>query len=155
MLKKYFGVLCLTFTLALTAIAPASAASEPQSRKNNVDTTFSFVFDLLGKANTTGRAKQDDSGTYIVAYTMCAGGFDVYVDGYDATTGRWVDCTDTRNGQPHLRTTYNPGLVSQFVYERGYRTARLGGHKWFADSSVTGVWSPDSVGSYRYLTPNT
>lgn len=155
MLKKYFGVLCLTFTLALTAIAPASAASEPQSRKNNADTVFSFVFDILGKANTTGRAKQDDSATYIMAYTICGGGFDVYVDGYDATTGRWVDCTDKATGQPHLSTTYNPGLIRQWVYERGYRTARLGGHKWFADASATGVWSPDSVGSYRYLTPNT
>ena len=70
MLKKYFGILCLTFVLALTAIAPASAASEPQSRKNSTNTKFVFDFDILGKANTLGRAKQDDSGTYVMAYTM-------------------------------------------------------------------------------------
>ncbi|HCO63048.1 MAG TPA: hypothetical protein DIT49_06690 [Clostridiales bacterium] len=155
MLKKYFGILCLTFVLALTAIAPASAASEPQSRKNSTNTKFVFDFDILGKANTLGRPKQDASGTYVMAYTMCGGGFDVYVDGYDATTGRWVDCTDKAKGQPHLRTVNQGRLISQWVYERGYRTARLGGHRWLSDSPVTGVWSPDSSGNYPYLTPNT
>lgn len=72
--------------------------------------------------------------------------------GYDSNAGEWVDCTDkTTRGQPHLKTTNNPGLISQWVYEDGYRTARLGGYKWGSNRSATGLWSPDSAGSYRYL----
>lgn len=96
--------------------------------------------------------KTDTSGTYIIANTICNGGFDVYVDGHDSSAGEWVDCTDkTTRGQPHLKTTNNPGLISQWVYENGYRTARLGGYKWGSNRSATGLWSPDSAGSYRYL----
>lgn len=142
--------------MMVSAMALPASAAEIQPMNNHDDTSFAFSFNNLGRSNTTGRAKQDDTGTYINAYTMCNGGFDVYVDGYNTNTGNWVDCTDkATRGQPHLRTTYNPGLISQWVYENGYRTARLGGYKLFASQSVTGVWSPDSQGSYRYLGSST
>lgn len=125
---------------------------ETATCNNHDDTAFSFAFSDWGRSNTTGRSKTDTSGTYIIANTICNGGFDVYVDGYDSSAGEWVDCTDkTTRGQPHLKTTNNPGLISQWVYEDGYRTARLGGYKWGSNRSATGLWSPDSAGSYRYL----
>lgn len=137
-------------------MVPASADTWLQPYKNHLDTTFEFKFDIWGKANSEGRAKQDTSGTYIVAYSMCHGGMDVFVDGLDTRTGQWVDCTDkTTYGQPRLSKVNSPALISQWVYERGYRTARLGGYKPWANQSVSGVWSPDSVGSYPYLTSST
>lgn len=148
---------CLGLMIVFTiAVVPASANTWLQPYKNNRDTRFTFVFDRWGKANTVGRAKQDTSGTYIVAYSMCSGGLEVFVDGLDTTTGQWVDCTDkTTYGQPRLSSINRPALISQWVYELGYRTARLGGYKPGANQSVSGVWSPDSVGNYRYLTSYT
>ncbi len=100
--------------MMVSAMALPASAAEIQPMNNHDDTSFAFSFNNLGRSNTTGRAKQDDTGTYINAYTMCNGGFDVYVDGYNTNTGNWVDCTDkATRGQPHMRTTYNPGLISQ------------------------------------------
>lgn len=136
----------------LLQVAVSASAAETATCNNHDDTAFSFAFSDWGRSNTTGRSKTDTSGTYIIANTICNGGFDVYVDGYDSSAGEWVDCTDkTTRGQPHLKTTNNPGLISQWVYEDGYRTARLGGYKWGSNRSATGLWSPDSAGSYRYL----
>lgn len=153
---KRFAAMFMAAIMAFSCMAMSASAAEVEPYNNHDDTNFSFSFSNVGRSNTTGRAKQDDSGTYINAYTMCNGGFDVYVDGYSASSGSWVDCTDkATRGQPHLRSTHNPGLISQWVYENGYRTARLGGFKLLASQNVTGVWSPDSQGSYRYLGSST
>lgn len=147
---------CLAGIVMVSAMAiPASAA--PGDPPNHTDTTFSFNFSNFGRSNTEGREKNDDSGTYIVAYTMCSGGFDVFVDGRHSNgSSGWVDCTDKQTrGQPHLRTANNPGLISQWVNELGYDEARLGGYKPLAFCTVSGKWSPDSIGTYRYLGSST
>lgn len=150
-LKKFAATLAAV-VMAFSCMAVSASAAETATCNNHDDTAFSFAFSDWGRSNTTGRSKTDTSGTYIIANTICNGGFDVYVDGYDSNAGEWVDCTDkTTRGQPHLKTTNNPGLISQWVYEDGYRTARLGGYKWGSNRSATGLWSPDSAGSYRYL----
>lgn len=163
---KKLLTMCLSAVMLFSLLAVPAFAAELESNaipassasidNNHEDKNFTFNFDFLGHANTTGESKTDTSPTYIVAYSMCNGGFDVHVDGLNTTTGAWVDCTDTVTyGQPHLSTINRPGLISQWVYEQGYRTARLGGYKLFASRSVTGKWSPDSVGSYRYLGSST
>jgi len=149
---KKFAATLAAVVMAFSCMAVSASAAETATCNNHDDTAFSFAFSDWGRSNTTGRSKTDTSGTYIIANTICNGGFDVYVDGYDSNAGEWVDCTDkTTRGQPHLKTTNNPGLISQWVYEDGYRTARLGGYKWGSNRSATGLWSPDSAGSYRYL----
>lgn len=97
--------------MAFSCMAVSASAAETATCNNHDDTAFSFAFSDWGRSNTTGRSKTDTSGTYIIANTICNGGFDVYVDGYDSNAGEWVDCTDkTTRGQPHLKTTNNPVL---------------------------------------------
>lgn len=151
--KKIMSLLLAVVMIASVCCVSASAAepNEIAPLNNHTDTEFTFSFPGLGLSNTEGRAKQDASGTYIKAYTMCNGGFNVYVDGYNTSGGSWDDCTDKdTRGQPRLSSANTPYLISQWVYERGYRTARLGGFK-FLGTTVTGVWSPDSEGDFPYL----
>lgn len=117
---KKFAATLAAVVMAFSCMAVSASAAETATCNNHDDTAFSFAFSDWGRSNTTGRSKTDTSGTYIIANTICNGGFDVYVDGYDSNAGEWVDCTDkTTRGQPHLKTTNNPGLISQWVYEDG------------------------------------
>lgn len=114
---KKFAATLAAVVMAFSCMAVSASAAETATCNNHDDTAFSFAFSDWGRSNTTGRSKTDTSGTYIIANTICNGGFDVYVDGYDSNAGEWVDCTDkTTRGQPHLKTTNNPGLISQWVY---------------------------------------
>lgn len=113
---KKFAATLAAVVMAFSCMAVSASAAETATCNNHDDTAFSFAFSDWGRSNTTGRSKTDTSGTYIIANTICNGGFDVYVDGYDSNAGEWVDCTDkTTRGQPHLKTTNNPGLISQWV----------------------------------------
>lgn len=157
---KRFAVMLLAVIMIFSCMAMSASAAEGEGTpdNNHDDCYFSFAFDNWGRSNTLRQEKRDDSGTYIVAYQMCNGGFDVYVDGYDSVSGKWVDCTDKlTRGQPHLRTTNYPGLISQWVNEKGYRYARLGGYKLLSSSPVTGDWSPDTYSTkpIRYLGSST
>lgn len=115
---KKFAATLAAVVMAFSCMAVSASAAETATCNNHDDTAFSFAFSDWGRSNTTGRSKTDTSGTYIIANTICNGGFDVYVDGYDSNAGEWVDCTDkTTRGQPHLKTTNNPGLISQWVYK--------------------------------------
>lgn len=103
---KKFAATLAAVVMAFSCMAVSASAAETATCNNHDDTAFSFAFSDWGRSNTTGRSKTDTSGTYIIANTICNGGFDVYVDGYDSNAGEWVDCTDkTTRGQPHLKTT--------------------------------------------------
>lgn len=135
--KKLAAVLALSGVLFAGSLVPASAAG------NIDDTAFEFKFAWWNTTgNTEGRAKNDNTSSYVNCTWIPGGGFRVYVDGYGSNG--YVDCT--------VREAYIPDTgeyqVLNLVYERGYRTARLGGTKSFGNTYASGVWSPDSVGSY-------
>lgn len=91
---KKFAATLAAVVMAFSCMAVSASAAETATCNNHDDTAFSFAFSDWGRSNTTGRSKTDTSGTYIIANTICNGGFDVYVDGYDSNAGEWVDCTD-------------------------------------------------------------
>ena len=134
--------------LGISMIA-VSAFSLPASAANTSDTSYTFNFNWIGQANTSGRAKQNASSTYIKCNQLPNGGFQVYVDGATSSTGSWTDRTI---GQPKVTRT-GEFLINQLVYESGERYARLGGYCFMASQSAKGYWSPDSVGSYPVLNP--
>lgn len=121
----------------------------PVSAANISDTSYTFNFNWIGQANTSGRAKQNASSTYIKCNQLPNGGFQVYVDGATSSTGSWIDRTI---GQPKVTRT-GEFLINQLVYENGERYARLGGFSLGASKSAKGDRSPDSAGSYPVLNP--
>lgn len=135
MRKKIVSLAAAVLMIASVAI-PANASSK--------DRVFEFKFDLAHSTwNTNGYSKDNNTSSYVKTNWIPAGGYQVYVDGYNGSS--YVDCT--------VRTAYiqntGEGLVDNMVYESGYRTARLGGQKAFANTYASGVWSPDSVGNYQ------
>lgn len=137
--------------LFFTMVLMVSVFALPASAKNNEDVPFIFNFSWTqSTGNTVEGKKEDDSGTYIKASQIPKDGFQVFVDG-KRSDGTWIDCTSYAYGTAFLTVTGAGRLVRQFVYENGYRYARLGGYKTGADKGATGVWSPDSLGSYPYL----
>lgn len=120
-------------------IAPMSAA----------DSSFNFKFKAIGgKWTTPGRPKDNTTATYIWCNgTYPSGGMRVYVMGnstdyeYDSF---WVDCT---KGAAYL-TTNQKRAITQYVKERDYKYAQLKGAKYGSGTVASGVWSPDSSGTY-------
>ena len=148
--KKMISVLLAVF-LMMSVLAVAASAEEIETYNNHDDIDFTFNFGFFGKSNTLGSDKTDKTGTYIICSQIPSGGFDVFVDGGGSVSGGWTDCTDYDYGKPKLTVTNSGRLISQYVYERGYRFARLGGYKTNASQNAIGKWSPDSQGSYPYL----
>ena len=129
---------CASVLMLASSALPASAV-------NYKDTTWNYDISYNQMSYTTEpRAKQDTSGTYVF---------------YEGGTPASLRC-DVLNasGTSMCRKIGSiglgkKGLIAQYVYENGYRSARL---KVTAPSSTTyggaeGVWSPDSVGSYPYI----
>lgn len=56
------------------------------------------------------------------------------------------------NGKHVKRVTCTKGIqysVRSYIYESGYRYARLGlSTNWLEGDTISGVWSPDSTGTY-------
>ena len=75
---KKFAATLAAVVMAFSCMAVSASAAETATCNNHDDTAFSFAFSDWGRSNTTGRSKTDTSGTYIIANTICNGGFDVY-----------------------------------------------------------------------------
>jgi len=133
----------------IVSIFAFSLLSLPVSAANTTDSAYTFDFNIFGKANTSGRPKQDSSSTYVKCNQLPNGGFRVYVDGSTSSNSGWKDRTI---GQPKITRT-GEFLVQQLVYENGERYARLGGYCLGASQSAKGLWSPDSVGDFPILNP--
>ncbi|UTR14972.1 hypothetical protein MM221_20965 [Salipaludibacillus sp. LMS25] len=133
--------------LALSAIMILTLLPAQVSASNHVDTKFAFrVSTSNNYAATPGRAKHNTTSTYIKIDQVPGAYIYLTVQGF-RPSHKWVN--ETKDG----RQTATPGqwLVRQSVYENGGRSARLRFQRYGASGVVSGVWSPDSVGSYPRL----
>lgn len=134
----------------LAAVLMLTAAAVPAFASDHQNSAFEFQFNWAKNSDATGgRSKTDSTPVYVKTTWIPANGYQVFVDGY-SSSGGWVDNT--------VRTAYiqdtGEGIIRSYVHENGYKTARLRGYKAFANTYASGVWSPDSVGSYSNVYNN-
>lgn len=121
---------------------------------NTTDTKYEFPMGDGGTWATSGRAKQDASSTYVridVISRACR----MYVDGASSQNGSWYNQTcyasTGKSGGYANATRVGRWRIRQNVYENGFRWARLTGWANQGVSYVSGVWSPDSYGTYMAI----
>lgn len=153
---KKFANKIITFMLVLAIISsvgvlPTFAAG------NYTDSSFSLTCPTYGYLVCEGnvyRKKLDSTATYVHCISGPSTGvyFTVW-GGIEISTNYSVPVANcTRYGQALIY----PGqqrFIAQYVYENDYEYAHLGLLTRYATdvgTTVTGVWSPDSVGSYPY-----
>ena len=148
-LKKVILVGMALMIALMTMIVPASAA-------NNGDTDFSLNVKTSSNDYTGAREKQDDSGTYVYYKyntTGLTGAVKFRVMGSNSQSSPALLAINyTRNGYGTI-SKGQERLISQYVYENGKKYAFLSTPKVASGDptgTATGVWSPDSVGSYTY-----
>ncbi len=155
--KKVISVLCLAALLLSVLCIPAFA-------KNNHDEDFIFVFQPGDQTDYTymGYPKEDDSGTYL-SYThgnaqSCR--FSVYGGDQEYQYMCSVWRNETKGGST-LVFRGETGCIRQYVFEnralynRLIPYAYLHGAVEVVDGGVlsiaSGVWSPDTLGTYPYF----
>lgn len=143
--KRFLAGLFATMLMISVAI-PASASSN--------DTNFKFLFGTGGGQTMdryTSRDKDNASSTYIHIKTgneaKTVRIYGTYKLGVITRNSRGgysdvVDCTKPFYSTPTVKIGQR-GFIRQLVYEKGYPYAAIG--SWGIWSTVTGVWSPDSV----------
>lgn len=142
--KKIIVTMCLC-SLLVNSITLTSNAN------NHSDTGFRFNFSYVnGVSQTEGRKKEDSSSSYIKAVELPTGGMEVRINGshtlYQPT---WYNVTKDTTAWINI---LNQGrAIRQYVYERGYSYAQLEGRRRGQTEDATGVWSPDSTGTYPAL----
>lgn len=132
--------LCLAF--ALIAIVPPSLA-----HASTVDSSYKFSMSYKGTSATPGRAKANDSSTY-VNISSITNPCRMYVDGAKSKSGSWTNCTV--RGYANAKKTGNWRIMN-YVNEWGYSYARLTAWANSGSTSVRGYWSPDCAGSYSAI----
>lgn len=133
----------------MTMIVPASAA-------NNGDTYFSLNVKTSSNDYTGAREKQDASGTYVYYKNPengLSGPVKFRVMGSNSQSSPALLATNyTRNGYGTI-SKGQERFIWQNVYENGKKYAFLSTPKVASGDPIgtaTGLWSPDSVGSYTY-----
>ncbi|WP_062105424.1 DUF2712 domain-containing protein [Bacillus niameyensis] len=141
MQKKGISTIVLAAVMILTFIPPSTFAG------NIVDTTFSYNVSLSNKyAYTNPRAKENATSTY-VKINQAPGNL-IFLDVQGSTSKtNWVNRT------VGVTPLARPGewRVKQLVYEKGDSFARLKFERYNESGTVSGVWSPDSVGNAPHL----
>lgn len=125
-----------------SALMLASSAL-PASAVNYNDTPWKYDISYNQMSYTTkSRSKQDTSGTYVF---------------YEGGTPASLRCDVlNQSGKSMCRkigsiSLGKKGLIAQYVYENGYRWAKLKVTSSTTYGGAEGEWSPDSVGSYPYI----
>ncbi len=121
-------------TLVVTEVEPRSSA----------DSAYSFSMSGNGTNGTSGRVKDNDSSSYVRIDSITKS-CRMYIDGADGKYGPWSNCTV--NGYANA-TRVGKWRIMNYVNEWGYDYARLTAWANNGATSLYGVWSPDSVGSY-------
>lgn len=140
----------LAFTVLCALVFGALIATPPeQAHASTKDSDYSFTMSYEGTAATAGRAKANNSSTYVKVRSFtkpCR----MYVDGAKRSSGgNWTNCTV--RGYAYINRT-GPGRIMNNVNEWGYLYARLTAWANTSKTTVTGAWSPDcSTNSYRVL----
>ena len=139
----------ISLALALGVIA-SGVSTIPAYAANIKDKEFNFRvgYDSTTQAGeTTERAKEDSSSVYIKPSNYR----DLCIKTFGYRNGSWNN--DTKNG--YAIVTKGEWLIHNYIYERGSRSAKLNITTATPGTSgiATGVWSPDSVGSYTVANP--
>jgi hypothetical protein len=156
-IKKYHHAAC-TLLVAMSLIAPASAAYATVPRRSTQDTGYAFSFaGRLSGQSTSWRYKGNSSPVYIYIKAMTPSQYRLYVDGASDVRGTGSS-NQTVGGYVTPRTT-GRFLIHSNVYEsyskRGteasYARIRCVQTASKYGSTMNGFWSPDSSGSYPFL----
>lgn len=142
-IAAFFAATLMTATMAVSVSAFAAIDyTDPMKYPNTSDTSWS-------SGNSYVRRKYNDTSIYVVN-----GGPSVKVSVY----GR-----ETKYGSNKSVSTYNGSTLTtggltlpsnstrqirQFIHEKGYPYACI---NFYGSNSSSGVWSPDSIGSYDLL----
>lgn len=141
------GLLAAVGIAAAMPTAPAMAEPDNGIRPySSVDTSYYFEFHYFGEqCNTAPRDKDNDTAVYILVDNMTI--YDVHLYA-DAVWGSgWENMT--AGGYAYL-VDPGPWRIRNWIYENGYRSARLRGMA--SESGVLGgLWSPDCDGQWPYL----
>lgn len=141
---KKLGMIILSVTMFFTLIPTSAFAANVKDRN--------FKFSITNDINhyTAARAKENTSSTYVHVEQVPSVYIRTNVQGFrpSSVTGTNYWTNETIGGQISLRK--GQWLIKQLVYENGGRSARLQLKKHSTNGTVSGVWSPDSVGSYLY-----
>lgn len=130
--------------LGAAALMSVSALTVPASASNYKDTYWSFSVDANKRPHRTElREKTDASGVYVY---------------YKSGTMDGVACDVLNSENDSMCKKYGivykgqKRRVAQYVYENGFRWCKLEltSDKIYSGAGGSGVWSPDSVGSYPY-----
>lgn len=115
---------------------------------NNTDTAYSFTFSKQGATQgTPWRAKEDYSSVYVKITAQSGNAPRFYVDGaYGNLTGK-KDCTQGT----HVANRKGEFCIYNSVREDGRTMARLTSWACTGPGKVSGVWSPDCVGTFPQL----
>ncbi|MCJ7839332.1 hypothetical protein MUB24_00120 [Lederbergia sp. NSJ-179] len=145
MLKKRIALFVLSASMMLTLIPSSTFAS------NVKDRPFSFYVNSSVGYTTAARAKEDRSSTYVKINQVPVTYIYLDVQGFRPSsvggTNYWAD--ETIGGTQTARK--GEWRVKQNVYENGGRSARLKFKRFTQSGTVSGVWSPDSVGNAPHL----
>lgn len=149
------GVAMLVAVLAIGSVQSAYAADDGGSSgvapaANTADTGFAFRFASSGSTYQGDEPRRKDNATsvYVGVKTKTLDRCKAYVDGGSSSSGPWVN--KTLKGKATISKLGN-FAIQTYVNEHGYKYARLTG---WADSQpgvVSGVWSPDSAGTYTAI----
>lgn len=139
--------------LAMTTIMMAGMMGSIALAGNTQDTRIGVTLAIDSYGYTEGRAKFDTSATYVyltsvpqVGRVRCM----VQGDAEYANTGTLIWYNKNIGGQDVILTN-GQWLIRQTVKESGCSNARLRFALYAGNpGTLTGWWSPDSVGSYQY-----
>lgn len=133
--------------ISLGALALPAHADDDIMPLTTKDQPYYFYFEGFGDSQSSDLAPKDnDTASYILVDNMTIYDVHLYIDGY--LNGTW-NFNLTRGGYAYL---VDPGQwwIHNFVYENGYRAARLRGLA-SEEGVLAGMWSPDSWGVYNSL----
>jgi hypothetical protein len=137
---RLIGVaLTLALMFSLVSAIPAYASSSDSYY------TYTIYFNLSSEQPTEARNKENDTSVYINNYSYTS----LYVRTFGRVSSDYSWVNRTING--HATIPHGEYFIWQTIYENGGRQARLGLTTQLSSASgatVSGAWSPDSVGSY-------
>lgn len=145
---KRLSLAAIGFAFAFTLMPAAAFADEGiEPYANITNRSFYFKFNATGDTylGDDPRAKDNSTSVYIWVKAMSVDRCKAYTDGAHATSGPWYN--KTVKGYATIKRK-GEFFIDNYINEHGFDYARLTG---WADSQpgvVSGVWSPDSVGSY-------
>lgn len=147
----------LVALLMLVMLVPVMTVAV-SADNNHHDTHFAFC--VYGGDSTDvdpPRDKTDTTPLYVNIQTGDQKYMWVFAMGCDSKGNNKINLTCV-NGQYVSHVTCSVGLgdshkynIHSWIYEEGYRYATLGfASEKYVDDYITGVWSPDSQGTYKY-----